>query len=152
MKTLLIMLFCLTILCTSSIEASGQRFGLGVIIGEPTGPTFKLWTGKNTAIAGAAEWSSGANDTFYFHVDYLLHNYTIKMKKGKLPLYYGIGGRAALVEHNGDDIFGARIPLGIEYLPHKTHLGVFLEITPILDLVPDTDTDIEGAVGIRFYF
>ena len=45
-----------------------------------------------------------------------------------------------------------RVPFGIAYLAATVPLEFFLEIVPVLDLVPDTDVDIEGAIGFRYYF
>jgi hypothetical protein len=28
----------------------------------------------------------------------------------------------------------------------------FVEVAPVVDLVPDTDADFEAALGIRYYF
>jgi len=33
-----------------------------------------------------------------------------------------------------------------------TPLDIFVEVVPVLDLVPDTDLDFNGAVGIRYIF
>lgn len=85
-------------------------------------------------------------------MDYLMHANVIKIEKGKMPLYYGIGGRMEFVEHGHDDIIGVRIPVGLEYMPQNTPLGIFMEIVPILNLAPDADIDMEGAIGIRYYF
>jgi len=51
-----------------------------------------------------------------------------------------------------DDKFGIRIPVGIEYLFEKVSLGAFLELVPVLELTSDTDFDLEGGIGIRFFF
>ena len=58
-----------------SISQPKRDFGLGVILGEPTGLSFKAWTGGSTAIAGAAAWSFGNTDAFQLHVDYLFWDY-----------------------------------------------------------------------------
>ena len=83
-------------------------------------------------------------------MDYLFHNYGIfKVKQGKLPLYYGIGGRVKFEEETR---VGVRIPVGICYLFRNQPLDVFFEIVPILDLTPETDFDINASVGVRFFF
>ncbi|MEZ5360184.1 MAG: hypothetical protein R3F48_15310 [Candidatus Zixiibacteriota bacterium] len=150
-NTLILTIVALAVITAFGSNALAKGFGLGVIIGEPTGPSFKAWTGANTAIDGAAAWSLDDNNSFHLHLDYLMHANVLKIEKGKMPLYYGIGGRMEFVEHGDDDIIGVRIPVGLEYLPHKTPLGIFLEIVPVLNLIPETDMDMEGAIGIRLY-
>jgi hypothetical protein len=134
--------------------AQGHDFGLGVIIGEPTGLSWKIWTGGQTALAGAAAWSFGENDAFHLHVDYLFHNFRLfRVSRGRLPLYYGVGVRILFHEkQEADTVVGVRFPLGIEYLFTSPSLGIFLEVVPILDLSPATDFDLNAAVGFRIYF
>jgi len=133
-------------------HARKDGFGLGVIIGEPTGPTFKVWTGPKTAIDGAVAWSLDGNEDMHMHMDYLIHDFSIaKVDKGRFPLYYGIGGRIRFHDGNQDDQIGVRIPVGMAYLFANSPLELFFEVVPIVDLAPDTELDFNGGVGIRFY-
>ncbi|MEE9442841.1 MAG: hypothetical protein V3V99_09270 [candidate division Zixibacteria bacterium] len=153
MKKVIPTLFLVVLIFSGSAISKDGDFGLGIIIGEPTGPSFKLWTGGKTALAGAAAWSLDEKNSFHLHLDYLVHNFTaIKVQKGELPVYFGIGGRMKFGEGPDDDIIGVRIPVGLEYLPVNTPLGIFFELVPVLDLNPKTDVDIEGAIGIRYFF
>ncbi|MEJ2720919.1 MAG: hypothetical protein P8181_07230 [bacterium] len=99
--------------------------------------------------AGRLAWgSSSANrpgSTSYHRYD------LIKVEKGRLPLFFGVGGRVEFREH-ADDLVGVRIPVGLAYEFDNAPFDVFGEIVPLMDLAPDTDFDLEGAVGARFYF
>jgi hypothetical protein len=149
---LLTLIMALAVVAQNGMAAGGN-FGLGVIIGEPTGPCFKYWTGPKTAIDGAAAWSFAENAGLHLHADYLIHKFDlIRVEKGSLPLYFGIGGRVRFAEGSGDDRIGIRIPVGLDYIFATTPLDIFLEIVPILDLAPDTDLDFNGALGVRFFF
>jgi len=138
---------------TYDAYAQKNGFGLGVIIGEPTGPCFKVWTGGKTAIDGAVAWSLEGNEDLHLHMDYLLHDFSIvNVDKGRFPLYYGIGGRVQFREgNNQDDLVGVRIPVGMTYLFANSPLELFFEVVPIVDLAPDTELDFNGGAGIRFY-
>jgi len=69
------------------------QVGLGVIVGEPTGISGKLWLSGKTAIDGAVAWSFDKNAKLQVHGDFLIHKFDlIIVDKGRLPLYYGIGG------------------------------------------------------------
>ena len=68
-----------------------------------------------------------------------------------LPLYFGVGGRLRLRDNRDDDI-GVRIPVGLAYMFADAPFDIFVEVVPILDLVPDTDFDLNAALGGRFYF
>ena len=152
-KTLV--LSALIVLSLSGMAAArGGKFGLGVIVGEPTGPSFKYWTTGRTAIDGAAAWSMAENAGMHLHADYLFyHNFSlIKVDKGRMPLYIGVGGRIRFAEGNADDRIGVRIPVGLEYIFTSNQVDIFLEIVPILDLAPDTDLDFNAALGVRYFF
>lgn len=129
--------------------AQKSGFGIGIILGEPTGLSFKSFTSQTTAIDGAAAWSFANEAAFHVHVDYLLHTYSlINVRKGRLPLYFGIGGRIKLT---GKSRLGVRIPVGLSYEIQGLPSDIFLELVPIMDLAPATEFTFNGALGIRFY-
>ncbi len=143
-----------------SVLANDEGLGVGLIAGSPTGLSMKYWTGKNAAIDAAAEWSTSGNDKFYFHADYLLHDYSLIKQtnvKVKLPVYYGIGAHFEFKDNtsgkgNDDDILAIRVPIGVSFQFTDSRLEAFAEIVPALELSPDTDLDISAAIGGRFYF
>jgi hypothetical protein len=146
-----IIFFMLTVmLARSTVRAQNKGFGLGIILGEPTGISGKLWTGYKTAIDGAVAWSFEKESSMHLHGDFLHHSFNrARVDEGKLLLYYGIGGR---VKFEDDSKVGVRIPLGIDCLFAHSPLDFFLEIVPILDLAPKTDFSLNGAIGIRYFF
>ena len=149
------------VLATASATAHAMDgLGVGVIVGEPTGLSLKYWLDDEHAIDGAAAWSFWDHDGFQLHADYLWHNFDLidpDSFSGKLPVYYGVGGRLKLEDDEGrrhDDhtVFGIRVPLGISYLFADAPFDLFAEVVPVLDLTPDVDLDINVAIGLRFYF
>ena len=124
--------------------------GIGFMVGEPTGLSLKSWTGGNNAFDVGLAWSL-SNDNIQINADYLWHNYNVfnDVDSGSLPLYYGIGGR--VIFDDDDAVVGARVPVGINYLFEDSPIGLFLEIAPVFNVAPDTDLDVEGGVGVRFY-
>jgi len=151
-KTLALIVFMAVILSTAAVARDGD-FGLGVIIGEPTGLSAKAWLSSKSAVDFAAAWSFEKHAKFHLHADYLLHSFRlIKVEKGELPLYFGVGGRLILREHDHDDLVGIRIPVGLEYFFDELPLDVFVEVVPVVNLAPDTDADMDGGIGIRYMF
>jgi hypothetical protein len=132
--------------------AAGGPFGLGIIVGEPTGVSGKHFLSSRNAIDGAIAWSLDDDNDLHLHGDYLYHWYdVVSVEQGSLPLYAGIGGRIRFRE-NHDDSVGLRFPIGFTYLFADAPFDVFLELAPILELAPDTDLEAEAALGGRFYF
>jgi hypothetical protein len=139
-------------LICSSARAQNRGFGLGIILGEPTGLSGKLWTGGNTAIDGAAAWSFEKEASVHLHGDLLFHNFSFsppEIPKGSLLIYYGIGGR---IKFQDKSKVGVRVPLGINYLFYHSPMDFFFEVVPILDLAPSTNFGMNGAIGFRYFF
>jgi hypothetical protein len=138
--------------CPLALAQNDTGFGLGVMAGEPTGLSLKLWTGTDRAVDAGIAWSFEGNDNFNIHADYLIHRFSlIKVDKGSLPLYFGIGGRVRFNENSDDDL-GIRVPVGLNYLFENSPIDVFLEVVPVLDLYPSTDLEFNAAIGARFFF
>lgn len=138
---------------SSAVSQTGENnFGLGIIVGEPTGISLKHWQTNNNAIDAGIAWSIDEYDALHLHGDYLWHNFSLfeDVEKGDLPFYYGVGARVIFAET--DAVLGARIPVGLNYLFENSSVGIFLEVVPTINLLPDTDFDLNGGVGVRYYF
>lgn len=129
-------------------NTNAGKTGLGVMIGEPTGITLKSWTGQNTAFDVGLAWSLSGSDDIYVHADHQWHK-PLEVEKGNLSFFYGIGARAIF---SNDTFLGARIPLGLSYLAPEAPLEFYLEVAPVINLIPDTDGDADGGIGVRYYF
>ncbi len=157
-----ILAFCLLFVAQGSL-AQDHGFGLGVIIGEPTGISAKLWTSHENAFDFGLGWSVGGDrigryNGYYdggrrvhFHMDYLWHSFEAIRSSERFPLYYGIGGRI-----NSGAGYDASIALrgvfGIAWLPHRAPLDVFLELVPSLQLTSAAGFGLDAGLGARYYF
>lgn len=151
-KTFSILLLVLIFLSLSSKGLTYEKndFGLGIILGSPTGISAKLWLSKSTAFDAAAAWSFSRKGRLQIHGDYLWHNFNlIKVEKGSFPFYYGLGFRFNF----GDEVeAGVRFPLGLEYLFSQAPFDIFIEVVPVLRVINKTDFEMDGAIGVRFFF
>jgi len=155
MKKILQLTLCMVFIVSISstyhsliAQKKGDNFGIGIMIGEPTGLTIKKWISDNTAFDIGAAWSlSDTNEALHLHSDFLLHNWF--EDNPNLAFYYGIGARTILDDNAK---LGVRIPLGLNYVFEHGPFDVFVEAVPILDIAPDTEFAGNGAVGLRFYF
>jgi hypothetical protein len=152
-----IAIIVLLLAAVSANARTSDDFGIGVIIGEPTGLSLKYWVDEEIAVDGALAWSYSENDSLQLHGDYLIHNYDLLEDK-EWPVYYGIGARLKFKDDDGRGrnenhaMFGIRFPLGITYLFDDAPMDLFFEVVPVLDLSPDLELDINAAAGLRFYF
>jgi hypothetical protein len=133
--------------------------GLGIIVGEPTGLSFKTWLSGRAALDAAAAWSLDDSE-LTLHADYLVTDFTgFKVRQGRLGWYYGLGGRFKSVDNDhaddnddeDEDRLGIRFPFGLTYLFQTQPLEVFGEVVPIMDLVPETELEMNLGIGIRYY-
>ncbi len=154
-KTIKKLLFVATSTVVACTSVSG--IGIGIMAGDPTGISLKQWLNDKTAVDAGIGWTFSGEDSFHLHADYLIHNFQIfdngKMK-GSLPLYYGVGGRYRYEEDDGgdDSVFGVRVPIGISYIFPEAPVDIFFELVPVLDLIPDTELELNAGVGVRYYF
>lgn len=149
MKKIILLLLFITV-AVFYADAQSRPFGLGLIVGEPTGISMKYWINDNNAVDGAVAWNYTNNGFFHVHADYLWHwTDLIQVDEGTLPVYVGVGGRIGF----GNEIrVGARIPVGIEYIFENEAFDVFLEVAPLLDLTPGTQFNMQGGIGGRYFF
>ena len=131
-----------------AVPEKGQK-AVGVMIGEPTGISFKAWNSSKTAFDLGLTWSLQSNDAIGIHADHLWHTW-LDVDSGNLAFQYGVGLRTWFAD--GASAAGVRIPVGFNYLFEDAPIGLFLEIAPVIDILPDTDADGNGAIGARFYF
>lgn len=148
-RTVVLCVLVATVIAGSAF-AQEADFGLGVILGEPTGLSGKLWMSEHTAVDAAIAWSFGDKDALHLHADYLVHNMRlIQVDVGTLALYFGVGAR---LKFDDDDSLGVRIPIGLTYLFQDAPVDIFIEVVPLLDLVPDTEFNPNAAIGVRYFF
>ncbi len=97
----------LIIILPKSIIAQDHGFGLGLILGEPTGLSAKFWTSKVNAFDFGLGVSVGGDrishkydydksGRIHFHMDYLWHSFNAISSTERFPLYYGLGGQIQL--------------------------------------------------------
>jgi hypothetical protein len=144
----------------ASASSNDKSLGLGVIFGEPTGLNLKSWTSRANAINIGLSYSFG--NYFIAYGDYLWHFTRAFASHGRrgtefVP-YLGIGAElffgassSGYWQGSSSVAVGARIPLGLEFLPHSTPLGIFAEIVPGIGLVPGIFGFVQGGIGIRIY-
>jgi hypothetical protein len=140
--------------------SSRAGFGLGVILGEPTGASMKLFFDEHSALQIHAAWDF-TDAGIAVIVDYLYHFDPIALESAVLALPLYIGGGLKFVQRpsttrrvtDGSKFqFGLRLPIGIACAFKKFPLELFLEVAPGLRLISATDFDIDGGVGVRWYF
>ena len=142
----------LAVFLFSGTAMADDQFGLGIMVGEPTGFNGKYFIDKYNALDAAFGWSLDSDHDFHIHADYLYHIYSlIDSGTGETPVFLGLGARAVFRDDK-DNKAGFRFPLGVEHFFKSVPFDVFVEIVPIYNVAPDTELDWAGAIGARFFF
>ena len=143
--------------------AQDRNFGLGVILGEPTGISAKLWTSQVNALDFGLGWSVGGDrigryngsydggSRVHFHMDYLWHSFDVIHSAERLQLYYGVGGRFNNGGGYGSSL-AIRADFGAAWFPTETPIDVFLELVPSVQFTPSTGFGLDAGIGARYYF
>jgi len=137
----------------------GKSFGFGIILGDPTGGTAKLWLTRDNALAfhlGASFFGSPR-----IGVDYLWH--FDAFSSNIVNLYAGPGGviglgkgngfwyRNRFIRTNNEVGIGGRAMFGINVVPQRTPLEIFIELGVLIAFIPDFGSAADAAIGVRFY-
>lgn len=140
----------------------GDNFGFGIILGEPTGLTLKVYTEPREALIfniGASYFGSPRID-----VDYIWHfeafNSDVVSLYAGPGLVFGIGesngfwykdrGKFYVRDKNQLGL-GVRGMFGLNFVPRRTPLEFFLEFGVLLGLAPEFGSAVDAALGMRFY-
>ncbi len=131
---------------------AGREFGLGLVVGEPTGITGEKWLSHRTSVDFGAAWSMDGHDSMDLVADHLWYDHdALDDDPRRFALHYGLGGRLR-IEEDGADRIGPRFPLGVTYFADGGRVGIFLQVAPVLDLAPDTDLDVQAGLGARYFW
>jgi hypothetical protein len=131
--------------------AQSKGLGLGVLIGEPTAISAKYWTSGNTAFDFGVGYSFEKNSYLNVHADYLFHIKNLFQTSENIEFYYGPGARLRFIE-NATARLGFRFDVGLVWISRNTPIDVFIEIAPLLDIIPETDFSFNGGIGVRYFF
>jgi len=137
---------------TLDVQGPPQGFGMGIVIGEPTGLTFALRPDEMNAVQFHASWSLIA-DRLRLSADYLRTLAVARADGWSVPFYVGLGGLVgARLEPDEALAVGGRVPIGFAVHPADTPIEPFLEVAPGVLILPETVPLFEGALGVRYYF
>ncbi|MFC1650857.1 hypothetical protein ACFL2X_04750 [Candidatus Latescibacterota bacterium] len=140
---------------SSQAFCQDKKYGIGVMLGEPTGFSAKVWRDKNVAYNGGVAWSLIDDKHFNAHSDVLWHNWKVLDDAfeiddtGRLPLYYGIGGR---IKSDNETRVGMRFVVGTSFIFSYAPFDIFFELAPVMDIIPKTELDLNVSFGGRFLF
>ncbi len=139
----------------------GRQFGFGIMIGDPTGATLKLWTNRENAFVfdlGSSYFGSPRlNVDYLWHFD-AFHSSIAKLYAGPgAAIGFGTSHGFFYSDNNGFYVrsggagLGVRGVFGVNVVPRNTPLEIFFEAGLLVGLSPDFGSAVDAALGLRFY-
>jgi hypothetical protein len=148
----------------ATAQPSPGSFGFGFILGEPTGISLKGSLSRSNAWDAAI--GSSWFGSLHIQADYL---WMINaFSSSKVGLYAGLGGVVGIGRGKGvifkgeqgkwyyyeDEnaiAIGARVAFGLNAVPFSAPVEFFLEVAPLVGLVPAFGVGTQVGFGIRYY-
>ena len=148
----------------ATAQPSTGSFGFGLILGEPTGISLKGSLSRSNAWDAAI--GSSWFGSLHIQADYLWG--INAFSSSKVGMYFGLGGvlgfgRGKGVVFKGEQgkwyyyedenatAIGARVVAGVNAMPFSAPLEVFLEVAPLIGLVPSFGVGTQVGLGLRYY-
>jgi hypothetical protein len=145
-------------LSARTIPPTTERWGLGVTLGEPMGFSGKYWVGETLGVDAGLSYSFDHYVLLWGGALYHLTSGFPDLEEnvgGRFRPYGGAGlglGISTDEDRDSSGLFFVRFPVGLEWLLREIPMGVFMELSLGLGLVPDTEALIYGGLGARYYF
>lgn len=142
--------FLLALLASAAVPAAAQyagQYGTGIIVGNPTGITGKIWTSHSQAI----DLGLGFGPRVAVYADYLVHGWGAlpQPASGRFPVYFGVGA-----QFGGylDATIGVRAVVGLAFWFSDRPLEIFAEAVPVYRVALAPRVRLGGGLGVRYYF
>jgi hypothetical protein len=130
--------------------APENGFGIGFVLGKPSGLTASLPIGDARAINAVLGYDLAGDANLFLQGDYVwIRPGIVPVESGRVSLYYGPGAYARLARNPA---IGVRAAVGVDYRFAEAPLQIFLEVGPGVNVLPDTEVGVGAGLGLRYYF
>ncbi|PEN09277.1 hypothetical protein CRI93_00680 [Longimonas halophila] len=127
-------------------RASGN-VGLGGQIGSPSGVTLKFYNAGGPSYDFLGAWD--LNEFFFLNAHAQFSQPIRANNVSGLEWFFGPG--AFIGVEDDEAALGISGRIGINWMANE-YIEFFGQLTPRLNLAPDTDGDFGGGLGLRYYF
>ncbi len=148
MKNKLLGALLLLSLAGTAMAQNSGKMGLGLSFGDPTGLNYKYWMNSRNAFDLGVSFDSDLTMWGDYFVNFVANE---NAGGSAFFAYLGLGGSFESRD-SSDNKWGIRIPVGAEYFLGAAPFSFYGELVPVFVLTPDTDTELDGSFGFRWYF
>jgi hypothetical protein len=133
-------------------SARAESIGLGAFLGQPTGLDIKIGLQGRSAldiVIGVNQFDDP--HLSYGHIQYLALLGVARGRTVNVPFRLGVGG-AVIGVTDDNTVFAARVPFQLGLRFRRSPVEIYGEVAFVLVFNDDTDTDVDGGLGLRIYF
>lgn len=138
----------------SHAQRTSGAVGFGGQIGEPSGVTLKIHNEQSPSYDFLVAWD--LDDFFFLNAHALFANdIPAQNLEQDLEWFFGPGAFIGVLDNadpaDDDAVLGISGRVGLNFVIEQ-QFEIYGQVTPRISLIPDTDGDIGGGVGFRYYF
>ena len=147
MKSVMTACLALVLVQTAAAAPPPKGPGVGVVLGAPTGGTFRLFLTGNRSLDLGVGYSGDAT----LWADHAWHSWDVfpQPRSGQFEGWVSAGVR---LETADDAQFAVRTLLGASYWLPGNPVELFATAGPVFKMTPEGGVGADGGVGVRFYF
>ncbi|MBI2522000.1 MAG: hypothetical protein HYV97_16405 [Bdellovibrio sp.] len=144
--------------CNFTALAAVPQWGLGAVIGDPTGLSLNYFMHETRSLHSVLAFDFSDGDEVNFASHYIWWKRFADMPLKPFRWFYGFGGEIAIFDqsykkfHDKDIELGPSATLGLSYAFESAPLEAFLKSNLTLDIVQETDVDMDLMLGLHFNF
>lgn len=133
-------------------QSPSRPLGVGAHVGEPVGLSARYYDQSDAAYDLLAALNATADPNLFFINVHRVQEDALR-PSSEVPLRFFHGPGLLLSTEIGENGFatGVSYTAGLSLLP-LDRLEFFLQLTPRLRVLPDTDFVLGGGLGLRYYF
>lgn len=138
--------------------AFAKTWGLGAVIGSPTGLSANYFLSEARTIHTTLAYDLSGDDDFQVASHYQWRNNNLSFEKIKLGWFYGLGARLAFKDHEHKHDHDENLELGpsgtigLFHEFQEVPLEVFLKGNLTVNIIEDTDVDADVMLGLHYNF
>lgn len=149
--------FAVGLFLATAAPAEAQRvpgaLGIGGQVGDPSGVTIKIYNPGGVSYDFLAAWD--LDDFFFLNMHGQYERPLDVENVSGIEYFFGPGAFVGIRDRtepvDDDFVFGISGRLGIN-IPLENRFEFYVQVTPRINLVPDTNGDLGGGIGVRYYF
>lgn len=144
--------------------AYSKTWGLGAVIGAPTGLSANYFLKENRTIHTTLAYDFSGDDDLQLASHYTWRLNNLNFEKVTFGWFYGLGARLAFKDHDhhdhnhdhddndGEIALGPSGTIGLFHEFAEVPLEVFLKANVTVNIIEDTDVDGDLMLGLHYNF